>query len=118
MSSVSLLLAKEREDPDEVKAYVARFAAAPSTDEAADCSTMEASPVELGKAPPCEAYASLRPFKALEESVSQYHKCTQPAHVKERVLDVLSFGTFAAFICGNTKLNEYVKIFQGTAGES
>ena len=83
--------------------YIARFSGstpAPQLDES-DSRAVEiefSKPVELGKAPPCESYASLKPMYELLDGVQKYHACTQPSHMKDcssfcvdmcRVLDLL-----------------------------
>ena len=74
---------KEKNDEDEVKAYIARFAGVTASEEVLDAA-VGANPVELGKAPPCEAYEKLKPFRVLEESVERYKHCTQPSHMKDK----------------------------------
>ena len=69
----------------ELQEYIARFSAStPSIDlDDARAAEMVGQPVELGKAPPCEAFASLKPLNELIAGVERYHHCTQPHHVKD-----------------------------------
>lgn len=67
----------------DLKEYIARFSGTAPGTEDDEHGLDRSSPVELGKAPPCEAFASLRPIADLLEGVKKYHACTQPTHVKD-----------------------------------
>ena len=72
-----------------MKAFIARFsgctgAVEPGQEGDADGEVAQAAAVELGRAPPCELYSSLKPISVVENAVEKYNTATNPAHVKER----------------------------------
>ena len=85
------LVPEESKDEDKVKEFIARFSACslPANGGEAEIpqdAEIHESKVELGRAPPCELYAQLKPFCVLEQTAERYHQCTLPAHVKDRCL--------------------------------
>lgn len=70
-----------------MKTFIARFSGG-VVDADADVGDGQPAPLELGRAPPCELYASLKPISFLEQAIQKYHTCKFPAHVKDQV----SFG--------------------------
>ena len=86
---LTVLEHEESVDSIALQEYIARFSGAVgATLDDGDTGAIDMSllgPVELGKAPPCEMYASLRPLAELVAGVQKYHSCTQPAHVKDKL---------------------------------
>ena len=87
------VLFQENSDEGKVKEFIARFSSFSGAGESEDASAgvegdvkaggAGAVLVELGRAPPCELYSSLKPICVLEQSVEEYHKCTQPSQIKD-----------------------------------
>ena len=76
LEALALVLSK-RDDGTKLKEFIARFSVCRGED--------ASSAVELGRSPPIDAFADLRLADTLLDKVEDYHKCTQPAHLKDPV---------------------------------